>query len=137
MSSEADEDIDSVFSMESRNLPGLDDRNGDVKRTDVYGSGDWRVSDAGASGDVFEEVHEFGGGDGEGAAEDYTPWSFSAEGKEEPDDDLFGGVEDDGEEIGFSSLGDGGVGVDKSEEQKQLEAEEKALTAVLEGGMFN
>ncbi|XP_041996296.1 30S ribosomal protein S9, mitochondrial-like [Salvia splendens] len=77
---------------------------------------------------------EFGGGDDEGPVEDYTPWSFSGEGKEQPDDDLFGGVEADGEEIGLASLGDGvGLVVEKSEEEKHLEAEAKALADALKG----
>lgn len=125
MSSEADDHIDSVFSVESRNLPGLENRNSDLKRNGDDG-GDWRVLDAGSSSDIFGEVQEFGGVGEEEVAEDYTPWSFSVEGK---DDDLFGV-----EEMGIGCLGDGVAGIDKNEEQKQLEAEEKALTAVLKGG---
>ncbi|XP_042033679.1 30S ribosomal protein S9, mitochondrial-like [Salvia splendens] len=140
MSSEADEDIDSVFSMDPGNLPGLDDRNGGVMRSGngerggVHGGGDWEGSDAGGS-DIFSEAREFGGGDEEGPAEDYTPWSFSEEGKGEPDDDLFGGVQAEGEEMGFGRLEDDGVGLgaEKSEAEKQLEAEAKALTAALKG----
>ena len=137
MSSEADEDVDSVFSMDPGNLPGLDDRNGGVMRSgNVHGGGDWEGSDAGGS-DIFSEAREFGGGDEEGPAEDYTPWSFSEEGKGEPGDDLFGGVESDGEEIGIASLGDGvGLVVEKSEEEKQLEAEAKALADALKGQFF-
>ena len=101
MSSEIDQDIHSVFSMD----PG--------------------------------DPREFGGGDDEGPVEDYTPWSFSGEGKEQPGDDLFGGVESDGEEIGIASLGDGvGLVVEKSEEEKQLEAEAKALADALKGQFF-
>ncbi|KAG6411354.1 hypothetical protein SASPL_129435 [Salvia splendens] len=98
MSSETDQDIHSVFSMDPGN------------------------------------PREFAEGDNEGPAEDYTPWSFSGEGKEHPDDDLFGGVEADGEEMGLASLGDGvGLVVEKSEEEKQLEAKAKALADALKG----
>ncbi|KAL1555116.1 Small ribosomal subunit protein uS9m [Salvia divinorum] len=79
-------------------------------------------------------LREFGGVYDEGPVEDHTPWSFSGEGKERPEDDLFCGVETDIEEMGLGSLGDGeGLGFEKSEVEKQLEAEAKALAAALKG----
>lgn len=132
MSSEGGEDIDSFFSMDA---PGVDDRGGDVgksgdgMRGEGYGGGDWNGSDAGG-GDIFAEAEGFGGGDEEGAAEDYTPWNFGAEGKEEQEVDLFGGVEEGAELMGQQLE-------EKSLEEKQLEAEEKALTSFLKGGLFD
>ncbi|KAG6390209.1 hypothetical protein SASPL_151691 [Salvia splendens] len=97
--------------MDPCNLPGLDDRNGGVmgsgngERGGVHSGGDWEGSDAGGRRE------------------------------REPDDDLFGGVQAEGEEMGFGRLVDDGVGLgaEKSEEEKQLEAEAKALTAALKG----
>ncbi|KAL6508421.1 hypothetical protein OROHE_021963 [Orobanche hederae] len=136
MSSEFDQDIESVFSIESGNLEGIDNQNEGVVK-----NGDDRI------GDVFRGVglgdDSAAGGKDELAAtasEDFQPWNFSAEEKEGAVEDLFsveGESVGESGEMGFSGLRDGmGEEVDpveKSEEEKQLESEEKALTAVLKG----
>ncbi|KAI3458120.1 hypothetical protein Pfo_014783 [Paulownia fortunei] len=137
MSSEVDQDIESVFSVDSGNLEGIDNQNGDVMKNgdDKIGGVERKGWNFGG-GSIFSGVEENGAGGGKeewATAEDYQPWSFSVEGKEGAEEDVFG-VEAEGGEIGFSGLGDGeGDGIEKSEQEKQLESEEKALTAVLKG----
>ncbi|CAA0824650.1 Ribosomal protein S5 domain 2-like superfamily protein [Striga hermonthica] len=130
MSSDLDGDIESVFSIDSGDLEGFRSPN-----DGVADAGD------GGSGDNFGGVAENGSGGGSvdlGAEEDFQPWSFAAEEKEKSVEDLFGIEAKAGSiEEGLSGLEDG-VGkeidrVEKSEEEKQLESEAKALTAVLQG----
>ncbi|KAL0304293.1 UNVERIFIED_CONTAM: 30S ribosomal protein S9, mitochondrial, partial [Sesamum radiatum] len=141
LSSEVDEDIDSVFSVDSGSLEGIDNQNGGERK-----SGDDKIADpfSGVDGkgwsfggsDVVGGEESAGGNEEWATAEDYQPWSFSVEGKEEGEEDVFG-IEAESGEIGISGLADGvgeGVGgIEKSEQEKQLESEEKALTAVLKG----
>ncbi|KAK6155671.1 hypothetical protein DH2020_009919 [Rehmannia glutinosa] len=144
MSSEVDQDIDSVFSFESEKLEGIDNQNGDVMKNgddnigDLFGGVDRKDGNSGDS-EIFSGVVEnrAGGGNAEWATgEDYKPWSFSVEEKEGADEDVFG-VEAESGEMVFSGLGDGlGEeigGIEKSEQDKQLESEEKALISVLKG----
>ncbi|KAL0317810.1 UNVERIFIED_CONTAM: 30S ribosomal protein S9, mitochondrial [Sesamum angustifolium] len=141
LSSEVDQDIDSVFSVESGSLEGIDNQNGgerkigDDKIADPFSGVDgkgWGFGDS----DVLRGEESAGGNEEWATAEDYQPWSFSVEGKEEGEEDVFG-IEAESGEIGISGLGDGvgeGIrGIEKSEQEKQLESEEKALTAVLKG----
>ncbi|KAL0299547.1 UNVERIFIED_CONTAM: 30S ribosomal protein S9, mitochondrial [Sesamum radiatum] len=141
LSSEVDQDIDSVFSVESGSLEGIDNQNGgerkigDDKIADPFSGVDgkgWGFGDS----DVLRGEESAGGNEEWATAEDYQPWSFSVEGKEEGEEDVFG-IEAESGEIGISGLGDGvgeGIrGIEKSEQGKQLESEEKALTAVLKG----
>ncbi|GER46674.1 30S ribosomal protein S9 [Striga asiatica] len=130
MSSDFDQDIDSVFSIDSGDLEGSRSPNGGVAE-----AGD------GGAGDNFGGVEESGSGGGSvdpAAGEDFQPWSFAAGEKEKSVEDLFGIEAEAGSVVeGLSGLGDG-VGkeidrVEKSEEEKQLESEAKALTAVLQG----
>lgn len=143
MSSEADQDIDSVFSVESGSLEGIDNqnggemKNGDDNITDPFSRVDGKGWNFGGSDVLHGEESGAGGANEEWAtAEDYQPWSFSVEGKEGGEEDVFG-IEAEGGEISISGIGDGVgegvVGTEKSEQEKQLESEEKALTAVLKG----
>ncbi|KAL8557232.1 hypothetical protein ACS0TY_004611 [Phlomoides rotata] len=140
MSSAMDEDIDDVFSLGGGDLRGSNNQNGgamksgDGKIGDPFGGSEWKDSDIGSS-DIFSGVREgAGGGDElEVEAEDLTPWNFTEEGKEGSEEDMFG-VEADGAESGLGDLGDGlGEGIVKSEQDIELEAEEKDLTEVLKG----
>ncbi|GFP82246.1 30S ribosomal protein s9 [Phtheirospermum japonicum] len=129
MSSEIDEDIESVFSIESGSLEGIGNQNGGVVK---------KVDDR--IGDIFRAVgdNNSGGGGNEelAAGEDDQPWSFTAEEKEGAVEDLFG-IEGECVEMGFSGSGDENVEeinwAEKSEQEKQLELEEKALTAAIKG----
>ncbi|KAK4431465.1 30S ribosomal protein S9, mitochondrial [Sesamum alatum] len=141
LSSEVDQDIDSMFSVESGSVDGIGNRNGgevrhgDDKIADPFSGVDGKGWSFGGS-DVLRGEESGGGGGGNeewATAEDYKPWSFSVEGKEEGEEDVFG-IESESGGIGISGLGDGvGEGIEKSEQEKQLESEEKALTAVLKG----
>lgn len=72
------------------------------------------------------------------APEDFKAWSFTEEGKEGASEDLFVVKAEGNEEIGAGDLGDVlGEGIGKSEQDVQLELEEKSLTDVIKGGLFN
>ncbi|KAL3837686.1 hypothetical protein ACJIZ3_022277 [Penstemon smallii] len=115
LSSDIDQDIDSVFSVDSENV---DERTDAAKISDPFREGHgegWNSGDVGTNEELLEK-------------DEYQPWSFS-EGKEGGEEDLFGV-----EEIGFGGgVEEGIVATEKSEKQKLLEAEEKALTAELKG----
>lgn len=134
MSSEVDQDIDSVFGVEPEDLDGIADQNGDRSG----GVADQKGWDFGASDTLSGvEVNGAGGNEELAPAEDDEVWSFSGEGKEEAVEDAFG-VEGDIGEVGFNGLGDGvAEGIEKSELEKQLESEEKSLIAVLKGVLFH
>ncbi|KAL3630628.1 hypothetical protein CASFOL_023612 [Castilleja foliolosa] len=129
MTSEIDDDIESVFSIESENIEGIGNPNGSVVK-----NVDDRI------GDIFKAVgdNNIGGGGNEelAAGEDDQPWSFTLEEKEGAVEDLFG-FEGESVDMGFSGPGDEDLEeinlAEKSEQEKQLELEEKALTAVIKG----
>ncbi|KAL2227059.1 UNVERIFIED_CONTAM: 30S ribosomal protein S9, mitochondrial [Sesamum indicum] len=141
LSSEVDQDIDSVFSVESGSLEGIDNQNGgerkigDDKIADPFSRVDGKEWSFGGS-DVVGGEESTGGNEEWATADDYQPWSFSEEGKEEGEEDVFG-IEAESGEIGISGFGDGvgeGLGgIENREQEKQLESEEKALTAILKG----
>lgn len=144
LSSEIDQDIDTLFSEESGNLEGFHDRNagetknGDGKIGDIFEGIDAKRGNDEASdtfGGVDEKVVGSVGG-GSAKAWEPEPWSFAVEEKEGGEEDVFDtGVEIG--EIGSSGLGAGieglTVGSEKSEQDKLLESEEKALVDVLKG----
>ncbi|XP_073286156.1 small ribosomal subunit protein uS9m [Primulina huaijiensis] len=146
LSSEIDQDIESVFSEESGNLEGFRDRNagemknGDGKIGDVFEGIDSRRGNDEVS-DIFGGVDETvvgSTGDEWAKARELEPWNFAAEEKEGGEEDVFyNGVESG--ESGSTGLGVGieglTVGSEKSEEDKLklLESEEKALVDVLKG----
>ncbi|KAL7146297.1 hypothetical protein ABFS83_06G031500 [Erythranthe nasuta] len=139
ISSEVDQDIDSVFGVEAGDLKGIDTRNdGVLGNGDLSGGGVEREGWDFGGTDAFSgfEVNDGGGGSGNrerAPPEDDEPWSFPAKGKEEAAEDVFGIVAESGE-IGLSGLSDGiGTGIETPEENKQLESEEKALIAELKG----
>lgn len=137
-----DEDIDSVFSLGAGDRQGSNNQNGgatkigDSKIGDPFPGSEWKDSDIGSS-DIFSGVHGGGGDELEVEAEDFKPWDFTEEGKGGSEEDVFG-VEADSVESGLGDLGDGlGEGIEKSERDIELEAEEKALSDVLKGGLLN
>ncbi|KAL2556089.1 28S ribosomal protein S9 [Forsythia ovata] len=142
LNSEIDQDIDSVFSVESGTLEGIHDQNaGEMKNGDdaIDGRVKW-VEEKGRNdgeSDIFRGVEEMSGGGGEVGAttEENEPWSFAAEGNGGEEEDVFGVGGEKGE-MGLNGFEDGreaSVGSDKSAEEKLLEVEEKALTTVLKG----
>ncbi|PIN25079.1 hypothetical protein CDL12_02176 [Handroanthus impetiginosus] len=115
-----DQDIDLMFSVEPGSLEGFNDQNGEELKNDDK------------TGYLFGG-NVSGGGDEEGAGVEDQPWSFS-EGKEGEEEDVFGVEAESGEISGLGDgLGERILGSEKSEQDKQLESEEKALTAVLKG----
>ncbi|CAA2971074.1 28S ribosomal protein S9, mitochondrial-like [Olea europaea var. sylvestris] len=139
LNSEINQDIDSVFSVESGTLEGIHDQNAEeMKNGDDGIDGMFKgVEEKGGKSDIFRRVEEKidGGGQVWTTAEENEPWSFAAEGKDGEDEDVFGVGEEKGEMglSGFESVREVSVGSERRTEEKQLEVEEKALTAVLKG----
>ncbi|KAJ4963750.1 hypothetical protein NE237_023689 [Protea cynaroides] len=119
------------------NLSGITDNN-DIVDADSIPAGGAEASDESwlkdptEKGDIFEEIDkEFGlkkgdGGDEWETAKGYVPWSFVDESKEE--------VFDIGENVqGLSDIGDEKLEMERSEEDKQLEYEERDLSVQLKG----
>ncbi|KZV41030.1 hypothetical protein F511_14006 [Dorcoceras hygrometricum] len=141
LSSEIDEDIDSVFSEESGNLDTFHDqkagkiKHGKDRAADVFEGFDAKHGND-ELGDIFGVDEKVGGTAGAEWAKgrETETWSFAVGGKEGGEGDVF----DIGVEIGetdLSGLGAGTAGVtvgsEKSGEDKL--SEEKALVDVLKG----
>ncbi|KAL3537653.1 hypothetical protein ACH5RR_001019 [Cinchona calisaya] len=147
LSSETDESIDSIFGVDPKEFQ---DHEKQVKKSEIrsesWSGGSLNSSVDGDCNDIVRGVTE-GKGVGEheegwATADGYKPWSFAGNDKEEEENlfDVGAGERESGEEGGEwgleGSSGDSVVenlGSGKSEEEKQLETEEKALTAILRG----
>ncbi|CAA3000530.1 28S ribosomal S9, mitochondrial [Olea europaea subsp. europaea] len=139
LNSEIDQDIDSVFSVESGTLEGINDQNAEDGIDGIFKGVEEKGGNDGER-DIFRRVEEKidGGGQVWNTAEENEPWSFAAEGNDGEDEDVFGVGEEKGE-MGLSGLEgvrEVSVGSEKSTEEKQLEVEEKALIAVLKGHLY-
>ncbi|XP_051137913.1 30S ribosomal protein S9, mitochondrial [Andrographis paniculata] len=142
LSSEADDqDEESVFPSDSASLEGLEDvdgelfQNGDGKEGEIAPEVEGKDMNL-VSSDVSTpaEANSGGGFEDWGTHEDFKAWDFAAEGKEAAED-VFG-VEGEIGETDFGGLADesgDSVGNEKSEQQKELESEAKALTEVIKG----
>lgn len=142
LSSEDDEVKESLFQFDSGNLEGIDDLNGGLVQNGDEKTDEFRrevegkdLNAGGTDGLAGAEATSVGSGFEEWAAADdeFKPWDFSEEGKEAAED-VFG----IGEAIGgteVSGFGDE-IGVEKSEQEKQLESEAKAMIEVLKGVLF-
>ncbi|CAA2973727.1 28S ribosomal S9, mitochondrial [Olea europaea subsp. europaea] len=119
LNSEIDQDIDSVFSVESGTLEGIHDQNADDRIDGMFKGVEEKGGNEGES-DIFRRAEEKidGGGQVWNTAEENEPWSFAAEGNDGEDEDVFGVGEEKGE-MGLSGL----------EGVREIEVEEKALTA--------
>ncbi|CAA3000531.1 28S ribosomal S9, mitochondrial [Olea europaea subsp. europaea] len=140
LNSEIDQDIDSVFSVESGTLEGINDQNAEDGIDGIFKGVEEKGGNDGER-DIFRRVEEKidGGGQVWNTAEENEPWSFAAEGNDGEDEDVFGVGEEKGE-MGLSGLEgvrEVSVGSEKSTEEKQLEVEEKALIAVLKDAMLD
>ncbi|XP_073145890.1 small ribosomal subunit protein uS9m [Henckelia pumila] len=147
LSSEIDQDIDSVFSEESGSLDGFHDQNaGEMKNVDDkvgytfkgIGAKRGNVEVSDIFGGVDEKVVGSAGGE-RAKAREPEHWSFAVKEKEGGEEDVFDIGSDIGE-TGSSGLGAGIEGLtvgseksEKSEQDKLLETEEKALVDVLKG----
>ncbi|XP_022888454.1 uncharacterized protein LOC111403987 [Olea europaea var. sylvestris] len=104
LNSEIDQDIDSVFSVESGTLEGIHDQNADDRIDGMFKGVEEKGGNEGES-DIFRRAEEKidGGGQVWNTAEENEPWSFAAEGNDGEDEDVFGVGEEKGE-MGLSGL---------------------------------
>ncbi|CAK9185058.1 unnamed protein product [Ilex paraguariensis] len=145
LSTDNDDNTDSLFGEGSEGtLEGIDEGNANasppVKAEDESWSGESGVGGGDDDG-IFKSIDgkgeiggsKIGGGGDDGwvTAEGYKAWNFVVEEKEEDVFDI--GTEGGSEEMQGLGGSSERVESEKSEEVKQLEREEKALTAVLKG----
>ncbi|KAM7516375.1 hypothetical protein LguiA_005958 [Lonicera macranthoides] len=135
LSSENDDNIDSVFGEDTGTLDGIVEGQGSKAEEDSW----LRESKAQDNNDIFKDDAAIGGSgarvrndDDWATSEGYKPWNFVVEDKDE--DKVFDIGEED---LEMRGLGGDDSGVSKKpEEDVELEKKEKALSAVLQGKLL-
>ncbi|XP_058069352.1 small ribosomal subunit protein uS9m [Magnolia sinica] len=130
-----EESSESVFGSEDASLSGIADEDDAISTVGSQDDDEGVVKEEKGGGDIFEEIdREFGSKKGSveewETAEGYEPWSLGEEGKEEIFESGGGGIE------GLSAVDGVGpeiIGPEINEEDKQLEEEERGLSATLQG----
>lgn len=146
LSAETDESMDSLFGEEPGSLEGLKEEEEEPQqlkseretqhwKLEYFGEGD------GVKEDIFRVVKNDGVAENAGwaTAEGYKPWSLGDDDKEEVEGLFDVGEENVGleESLELEKQGSGEVDlVAKSEEEKNLEIEEKQLNEILKGIPF-